>query len=266
MLFLTTLFRLFLDLLFPTSCLICGQEDSLLCQRCSSEVPPVLTRWCPACSQPVRLGHQFRNHGFTFDDLLCLAPYQKPWLARAIQNLKYHGHFTSAPLLARLMAQRFSFDPLTVPGSTLITNIPLHPRRQRERGFDQAQELASALSSALQLSYQSFLVRSRSTRSQTTLQVVDRQRNVQNIFSIKQRPSAPHSQRFFRSVGVDAPANFVLSGKTVILVDDVVTTGSTLSEASRVLKDFGAKRIVAVTIAYSIPERSTVFFDATTGS
>jgi len=75
---------------------------------------------------------------------------------------------------------------------------------------------------------------------------VDRQSNVQNIFVIKQ--GARHR--------VDAPGNFVLSGKTVILVDDVVTTGATLSEASAVLKLYGAKRVVALTIAYSIPERT----------
>lgn len=112
----------------------------------------------------------------------------------------------------------------------LISSIPLGIRRRRERGYDQAQLLAKGLAQELNLPYREILVRRRETKAQSRLSREERLRNVQGCFSLLSPPVA-------------------LQGKRILMVDDVLTTGATMTESSRVLLAGGAMKVFGLTLA-----------------
>ena len=126
-------------------------------------------------------------------------------------------------------AQRLTMNVFAVASLTLSCRCPLHPTRQRERGFNQAGLLAELLSSADIDSVQAVLKRIRYTTTQTAFDRIDRMENLRNAFRLRKR--------------ID------VRGLHVLLVDDVLTTGSTLSECARVLREAGALSVYAVTAA-----------------
>jgi ComF family protein len=147
-------------------------------------------------------------------------------LRSIIHSLKYEGRRSLArPLSARIRARcRTVLD-----GADLAVAVPLHPSRRRERGFNQALDLARGLG----LPVARVLRRVRATASQTALSVTDRHRNVSRAF-------APSRLPWLRQD---------ISGRVVVLVDDVSTTGATLDECAVVLKELGARQVRAVTAA-----------------
>jgi ComF family protein len=147
-------------------------------------------------------------------------------LRSIIHSLKYEGRRSLAkPLAARIRARcRTVLD-----GADLAVAVPLHPSRRRERGFNQALDLARGLG----LPVTRALRRVRKTASQTALSVIERQRNVSRAF-------APSRIAWLRRD---------IRGHIVVLVDDVSTTGATLNECAVVLKELGAREVRAVTAA-----------------
>ena len=112
----------------------------------------------------------------------------------------------------------------------LVSSIPLGIRRRRKRGYDQAQLLAKGLAQELNLPYREILVRRRETKAQSRLSREERLRNVQGCFSLLSPPVA-------------------LQGKRILMVDDVLTTGATMTESSRVLLAGGAMKVFGLTLA-----------------
>lgn len=168
------------------------------------------------------------------DGTIALGLYREP-LRGMIHELKYGGVAVLArplgALLATEVASRLS------EGDFLVTYVPVHPGRRKERGYDQAELLARQLSSCLGLPFVPLLRRTRPTRPQVELGFEERRENVRDAF----QPSTP-----------------CLSGKSraksVLLVDDVFTTGATLCEGAKVLKKWGAKSVVACVLARDLPE------------
>lgn len=143
-------------------------------------------------------------------------------LREIIHALKYHGRRSTASRLAALMAERGA--PI-LDGADAVVPVPLHSRRERERGFNQASDLARGLG----LPVLHVLRRSHSTRPQVELPAAERHRNVKDAF--------------------DVIGQSDLAGKILVLVDDVTTTGATLEACARVLKAAGAAEIRALTAA-----------------
>jgi ComF family protein len=158
-------------------------------------------------------------------------------LRTIIHNFKYENDTPLAKPLAGLLAERLARQMSTGPDeeAAALVPVPLHPTRRRARGYNQAELLARELSRSTGLSIDLSLVRIRETSSQVGLTMREREANVAGAFEW-QRDDAP---------------------RTVILVDDVCTTGATLAECAAVLKLKGARSVYAVTAARAIGTSAT---------
>ena len=220
-----------IDLLFPAACLGCGRSGAWLCPACRRGLRPA-DHDCPHCQRPEPNG-QFCPAcapAFHFRGLWAAGDYSQPLMAQLIKSLKYHNIRELADILADLMAEqakeiagRTDFYPNQAGRAPLLVPVPLHPKRQRQRGFNQAELLAEKLRDKLAWSTDaSHLVRVQSAGAQAKLSGAARAKNLRGAF-------------VWRSDG--------LAGQNIILVDDVATTGTTLNECAAVLKKAGAGEI-----------------------
>ena len=199
--------RLLAATVFPPRCCLCGFEgaspDLDLCAICREDLP-------------------WRESGVT--EVVALR-YEDP-VDRLIRELKYHGHIAHARVLGVLLAQRVQETGGELP--CLLVPVPLHPARLRERGFNQAFAIARNAGRMLGIPYaRHTLRRVRDTPSQTTLDVAQRHRNVRGAFAL-----------------ADAMAGRRLhDAGHVAIVDDVMTTGSTLRELRALLLNAGVSRV-----------------------
>lgn len=209
----------------PHFCAACWSDFSLLpgpvCPRCGRlfESPEALTH------SPTHLCLSCRNELPHFDQSVSVGQFEGS-LREAIHVFKYKPCRSLGKPLSRWMAENIGFEP----GIDIVMPVPLHKKRLRERGFNQALLLAQGISkqNGLTLSFDN-LTRTRHTKPQVELSGKDRIANVAGAFSLR-KPC-------------------LLLDKSVLLIDDVFTTGATLNECSRVLKDAGASRVMALTLA-----------------
>ena len=227
------------SLLFPLSCVGCScpletSEQEPLCPGCLRRLPVWQMPGCRRCGSS--LAHQgagvdlclhCRLHRPTFDQ--AISPFLYEGVAKElITALKYRGRFSLGRFLADAMSQSVSERLPPVEEETLLP-VPLHTTRLRERSFNQAVILAAGLQRRLGMLCRSdLLVRIRATRPQTELARPERQDNLQGAFHCLSR-------------GV--------SGKNFLLVDDVLTTGSTAQACAAALKKAGAAQVRVVTAA-----------------
>ena len=220
-----------LDFLLPMRCLGCRREGGLLCEPCIAALPQLLPPYCDICADRGVVGEcrqcreQARQQGRPLDGLR--APYIFQGAIRdAIHSFKYENARAAAPLLGRLLAEYLTDNPL--PGEVL-TPVPLHPRKLRERGYNQAELLAREMGKIVGLPVEAKrLYRVRNTPAQA--RTASRQQRLDNI--------------------ADAFAvRGDLTGRALILIDDVSTTGSTLTAAAAALKQAGAASVWALTLA-----------------
>lgn len=160
--------------------------------------------------------------------------YQDEIVRELVHNLKYYRLKDIARELGRMLDRYLKYFEIVLPESCVIVPVPLHPKRKRVRGFNQAELIAQGFLSLL--SGRDFkiendlLKRVRKTRPQVELSGEERRKNVQGIFAAKRTEEVKE--------------------KIVVLIDDVKTTGATLEEAARVLKEAGAKEVWAITVAH----------------
>jgi ComF family protein len=192
------------------------------CPRCAGTVGPFAhcEDGCSRC----------RNVPYEFERAVRLGPYDG-LLREMILRLKHPTGQMLADLLGDLWAEQAG-PKLRALGAEVVIPVPLHWWRRFARGYNQSEALARALAHHLSLPCRSgWLRRVRNTPQQTRQTPAGRRENVKNAF--RARPRA------------------ALRGKTVLLVDDVLTTGSTCSEAARALRAAGAARVVAAVLAHS---------------
>jgi ComF family protein len=227
-----------LDLVYPPTCLDCGApiaSHAALCPHCFAGLRPITRPWCPVLGLPfeVSLGPDARSAEAIadpppFDRARSAVRYNE--VARAIvSRLKYGDRPELAEFCARLMhpagMEFWAEGPVLVP-------VPLYRWRQFERRYNQSTELARALARLTGLSIDTGLVmRRRRTRQQVGLSVDARHRNVAGAF-------AAHPEVLRR-----------LKGRGVVLVDDVITTGSTVGAITRELKRAGVVKIDVISFA-----------------
>lgn len=227
-----------LDLVYPPTCLDCGAPTAAhaaLCPRCFARLRPITQPWCPVLGLPfeVSLGPDARSAEAIadpppFDRARSAVLYNE--VARTIVGrLKYGDRPELAEFCARLMqpagAELWPERPVLVP-------VPLYRWRQFERRYNQSTELARALGRLAGLSVDTGLVtRTRRTRQQVGLSADARHRNVAGAFTA-------HPEALRR-----------LKGRGVVLVDDVITTGSTVKAITRELKRAGVAKIDVISFA-----------------
>jgi ComF family protein len=169
-------------------------------------------------------------------------------LRDVLHALKYEGRRSVAPRLARMMAAHGA-DVLR--DADFVVPVPLHRRRQRERGFNQAEDLARGLGLPLLHA----LTRARATPPQVGLAAAERQRNVENAFALRaggrllNLPKWPPRWDGGPTCRLGRSEDRPLQGRVIVLVDDVATTGATLEACARVLKNGGAADVRALTAA-----------------
>lgn len=236
---LPALWKALLDLALPPGCPACAGApgaDGCFCPTCRQEVGLLGPGACPRCGQPQaddRLCLGCRFDPPAFDQALSLALHQGP-LARAVRDFKYRRRLASGAALARFLAQ--GLPPAILGQAEVLAPVPLHYRRVLQRGFNQALVLARGLlrqhpAARRLLLAPDLLERRRHTRPQVGLDWDARQDNVAGAFALRRR----WRER--------------VRGQSILLLDDVFTTGATAAECARVLKAAGARRVTVVTLA-----------------
>ncbi|MCC6194947.1 MAG: ComF family protein [Burkholderiales bacterium] len=212
----------------PQQCVLCAaaSRHALVCTRCESALPR-LTRACAGCALPVATGTVCGK---------CLAR-PPPWdcaraafvygypVDRLLLALKYRGALACADFLAVALARVIEDIP------DAVVALPLSPSRQRQRGFNQAQEIARRVARQARVPLLRGLVRVRDSPAQASLPWAQRQRNVRGAF-------------------VALPA---VAGKRIAIVDDVLTTGATLRAAAGAVRRGGARGVAVWVVARTLP-------------
>ena len=263
---LRDIFGDFLDMIYPSKleCLFCGSRSSDyndlgLCKYCMSILPYLSGNICSRCGRPIHDTHidkecrrQIENdhivnggykgfiHSEYLDNITCecyeeilyfdaaVSVFEFTGIIQAaLYKLKYDGIRETASALGILMARRLLKEGWDID---IIVPIPLHNQKYCERGFNQSYLLAAAISreNSIDMSHK-ILSREKYTKSQTTLSKFQRIQNVRGAFEVNN--------------------NILIKGRSVLLIDDIMTTGATLNEGSRILKANNAKNVYCLTAA-----------------
>jgi ComF family protein len=220
------------DSFFPRRCVGCGSIGSFLCPECVRKLPRVVPPFCPRCGRPQASGVKCPScwqrpteidgirSPFRFDEVV----------RKSIHDLKYRNLKAISPCLAGLLADYLEENPL--PGEALVS-VPLHPRRLRERGYNQSGLLATELGKRIGLPViENCLARIKQAQPQVrAADVEERRRNVADAFVCRDERAG---------------------GKQIILIDDVCTSGATLESCAAALKSSGATSVWGLTLAREI--------------
>lgn|SRR5487761_2316745 len=211
-------------------CVLCGElsDNGVWCQSCDIDLPRLGKAHCPVCGLPTLNGNicgKCLKHAPSFEATLSSFAYAFP-VDKLVQAIKFSGRLALVNQLADALALRISTRP------DYIVAMPLHPMRLRERGFNQSQLIAQRLAKNLEVSLLTDVCnRTRNTSPQSTLPWQERGKNMRNAFTCS--------------------ADF--SGKHIAIVDDVMTTGTTIGELARTLRTKGATKVSAWVLARTLP-------------
>lgn len=217
-----------LDYFLPRFCSSCSTKllsnENTICFNCLSKIQ--------IAEQP-RLAHEF-NRKFAdaniIADFFAMFVFEKDKeLQHAIHSLKYENKFPIGVYLGSLLAEKILISK-TVWKIDLIIPIPLHHLKKAERGYNQSLYIAKGLSKVLHCRFSDRIIkRIKYTESQTGMNLKERQKNMLEAFKIRNKKT--------------------IQGKTILLVDDVITTGATISECGKILLESGAQKVYAASIA-----------------
>jgi len=236
--------KFILDLFFPKKCFGCNKPGTYICDSCFKKIEIDKNNKCPFCDRPVPNTFicQKCRERFYLDRLIWAVPYFNPLVKKLIKAFKYHHIKELAkPLSALLIKSLNQCGTSYVPDNVIVVPIPLHNQRLHERDFNQAELLSKNIAEYFSIPMETeILERTRSIIPQAKIRDhKSRRENIKDIFEIKQK---------FIKKCKDENKN-LLKGKIIILVDDVFTSGATISEATRILKRAGAKEIWGLVIA-----------------
>jgi len=223
-----------------TETFLCNNNVSqtLICQHCLDALPLFNQQYVYANLLNWPAIHQALP-AISFDQLFSLSPYIYPfnhWLAQ----FKYSGRFELADLFSSLLCAQWQSTMIndSSPPVDLVIPVPLHIKKWQARGYNQAHLIAKKFATKLSLSYNAnLIVRIKNNDSQMGKTGAERRKNLKHSFTLKQKVAT--------------------NIKHVVIVDDVVTTGTTVSEISKVLKSAGIETITLVTVCLSLPPSIT---------
>jgi ComF family protein len=225
-----------LDLIFPKECFGCGYEGVYLCESCQAKIEINSIFKCALCHQESILGQICNNcQKDTFLKTIWVATdYNNKILQCLIHNLKFKYIEEISSILANLAIKYLKhykiFEQFDITDeNSIIVTVPLHKKRLLSRGFNQSDLLAQEISNYFKIPFVKLISRQKNTQTQIGLDRQSRQKNVQNAFSLNNYNN--------------------YKNKKIILIDDVVTTGSTLKECARVLANAGFTEIYGLVVA-----------------
>lgn len=226
-----------IDLLFPKRCVNCRRVGSYLCSSCFVYLSYEPERICLMCNRPSWNGltHPKCIKRWGIDGTFSVLAYNRA-MKRLLFAFKYRPFVSDLhKLLANLfyegVIQNEVFMKHLVKDS-LFVPIPLHSEKMRKRGYNHATLLAREIGDKMGIKVMDVLVRTRKTKSQFLLKKEEREENLQDAFAVKKG------------------AEKVLKNTTIFLIDDLVTTGTTMKEAAKMLKKAGAKEVYGLTLAH----------------
>ena len=208
------IFSSILDLVFPDSCLNCGKTGSILCNRCLKQIKPIP-------GQSIHLKQPIEK-------VLCYTSYSGI-MRKIITKFKFENKKRIAETIANLMSEMI-INRIPEFAKMSLLAVPLHASREKERSFNQALLLARNISKNLNIPcIENVLIRNRATNFMHKLNKKERMQNIKNAFTV-----------------VDKQA---VSGKDIIIIDDIMTTGATLTAIAAELKKSGCNKVYGATAA-----------------
>ena len=226
------------SLFYPPTCVVCADNvarSEYLCPDCQRRAPRIAAPFCAKCSEPFRgaITQTFHCANCEHRELhfeCAVAAYRSRGLVRRlVHDFKYGRQPHLRHPLAAWLRETLSDPRLQGRHFDLIVPVPLHPARERERGFNQAALLAELLGDSMKVPARPLLERTRNTTTQTAYDRAERIENLAGAFRLRK--------------------NRDVRDLRVLLIDDVLTTGSTLCECARVLRAAGAVSVHAATAA-----------------
>lgn len=233
-LYLKNIYNYILDIIFPINCLGCNQEGEWVCQKCLEKILIETVSFCPHCHGRSTMGEFCQKCQVTsiMNGIIVACSYENKLLQKIISHFKYKYITDLKNYLAEFLIKKLSSTSLELLDFIIIP-IPLHKKKLKYRGFNQAELLAQALSDNLKIPiYSDIIKRIKNTSSQAQLSPLKRRKNIKNAFMVNEGLSN----------------NFLLN-KRVLLVDDVCTTSSTLEECARKLSTLNPKEIWGLVLA-----------------
>lgn len=229
----TEWFRGLLDFMLPPLCLGCGSYcdgEHQICEKCLFAIEKFSNPICLGCFKMLPDRETCRSCGDSYLPLYAFGNYTPP-LRDIIIQFKFKGISGAADILADLLIERFG-EKIKKHKAEKLVPVPLYASREKERGYNQAKLFAARIGNGLDIPVDDEIIfRSKRGKPQARLDFEERRENIKSVFSV--------------------PDNNNEKCK-IILVDDVVTSGSTMREASRVLNGAGYKVVAAISIAHGI--------------
>jgi len=221
-----------MDSFFPRRCVGCGKLGAFICPECLKKLPRLLPPLCPQCGKPQASGivcPDCRRRQTEIDGISSPFMFDEA-IRKAIYELKYRNLKAISSCLAELLADHIRSNQLD---GEALAYVPLHPRRLRERGYNQSRLLARELSKRIDLPVvEDSLIRIKQVQPQVRARdVQERRRNVADAFVCRDEK---------------------VNGKQLILIDDVCTSGATLESCAVALKSKGVASVWGLTLAREI--------------
>ncbi len=221
-----------IDFVYPPLCLGCSdytENGNGICDCCLTSIETFDFPFCLNCDDFIATGYRCPVCAGSSLPLYAFGNYTDP-LEQIVIQFKFKGITRSSEFFAGLLVDRFGTDIISLGAQALIP-IPLHTRRETYRGYNQAEIFACDLSGALGLEVRSDVIkRGKKRRPQARLSLAQRAANIKGVFEIDEPPD---------------------DLSRVILVDDVVTSGSTVREAARTLREVDIKVLAVIAIAHA---------------
>lgn len=254
---LEILTKIFFEAIVPTRCLGCNKFGLYFCSRCLRTAYLIDKQKCPVCEKEAVGGktHPYCQGRYTLDGLFSLFEY-RGIIKSAVKQLKFHGLTDIDRELTRLINYVFKkfyeedllveFEDFIFYNQPMLVPIPLHWWRKMERKFNQAEFIAKIFATEYNLLLlPDLLIRTKNTKQQTKLKGKERIKNVKGIFRVRKEYLTQKSKKRNEKINYKLDKSLA----SILLVDDVATTGATLKSAANTLKRLGAREVWALTLA-----------------
>ena len=226
--------KTFTDIILPNLCFVCEEKitSGHICNKCMEKIEFLFPPLCKLCSRPFPATKKLicakckSTNAYPYEQLICITAYKEP-IASLIHLFKYENYSYLSETLSTLMIKHLARIGFKLSDYDIITPVPMHKAKLRERGYNQAGLLAERISKHFNISLRNDIISVKSVRtSQVKLDKARRKENLKNLFEVEEN----------------------MQGKNIMLIDDIFTTGQTVRECAYALKQKGA-RITVLTLA-----------------